>query len=181
MTTDAERIALLIHVLITTRRIGAAGRRVSNLADDMMDSAEWVIMLGNRLDKALRKADEIGAWFGPFDAVRPMAESCRVSWAGLVRLRNAYEHEEDRVANFRHADKGAPTGERPVLGIDIPTFSGDGLIGNAEGPETIWFLQREYDVRPAMTAIGELRAALAAILVDERGHLRSEPVASVHA
>lgn len=177
MTSNAERVALLVHVLITTRRIGAAGRRISNLGDDMMDSAEWVIMLGNRLDKALRKADEIEAWFGPFDAVRPKAESCRVAWAGLGRLRNAYEHEEDRVANFRHADRGTPTGGGPVLGVEIPTFSGDGLIGNADGPEKIWFLQREYDVRPAMTAIGELRAALTAILVNESGHLRSEPVA----
>lgn len=174
--TDAERIALFVHMLILTRRIEHYGRSVTALENDSIEKAEQFIVICNRLVKAIVRADAIDAWIPPFAEAAPLAKAVRAQWSGLERLRNAYEHEEDRVSDFDHIDRGEPISvRRRVLGYEIPFFS-DGFMAGADGPETVWFLGVTYDLRPAVSAIKALREALTPILVDERDRLRAEPL-----
>lgn len=180
MASGEERMALLIHVLVLTRRARFEARRASELEGDIFARAEQVIILGNRIAKAVAKVSAIGAWTGPFAAVQADAEAFQSAWNDdrLHVLRSVYEHAENRVADFEHSEVGPPDGTRRVLGLDIPWWS-DGLVGGDEGPNTIRLFGREYHTGPAMAAAERLCSSLTSILVDDDDRLRREPLPTV--
>jgi hypothetical protein len=174
---QADRLTILVYILVLTRHLQSRIPEVGAPDADPIEAAEHVVLLGNRLYFAIRKASEINAWTGEFALSGSDANAFIKAWDDdeLRALRNAYEHAEDRMLNPGHEDVGAPTGTRRVLGVEIPWYS-DGSIGGKDGPEAIWLFGLKYDTRAAIAAVARLRTSLTGILVDENDRLRAEPL-----
>lgn len=193
VTSNAERVALALHILGLARRVrsvegpspttvvipaeGVLELPAEPVAIPSFDEVEMAVLMLNRLELAARTMERV-RWPRGFEPARRAAAELRKAWAPLSNLRHSIEHVDERLVDFGHLDRGRPLSRRLVRGEEIP-FLQSGFVGGAGGLDRVQLLGKSYQLTDVMIAVRTLDAELTDLLLekgDSTEHFRTDAI-----